>query len=61
MSRRRAAVFVVPLIIGFVSAHRLLSHMRAVDFLTLFASGALFGVGLMGLIQGLRSPQRSEE
>ena len=60
MSRRHAAVFVVPLIIGLVSAHRLVPHMRAVDFLTLFASGALFGVGLMGLIQALRAKPRSE-
>ena len=26
-------------------------HVRAVDFLTLFASGVVFGVSLMGLIQ----------
>jgi hypothetical protein len=59
MSRRHAAVFVVPLIIGLVSAQRLVPHMRAVDLLTLFASGALFGVGLMGLIQALRAKPRS--
>lgn len=60
MSRRHAAVFVVPLIIGVVSAQRLIPHMRTVDFLTLFASGALFGVGLIGLIQALRAQPRSD-
>jgi hypothetical protein len=61
MSRRHAAVFVVPLIVGLVSAQRLVPHMRTVDFLTLFASGALFGVGLMGLIQALRARPRPEQ
>jgi hypothetical protein len=50
-SRRRLAVFAVPMIIGLVTAQRAAPHVRAVDFLLLFASGVIFGVGLMGLIQ----------
>jgi len=50
-SRRRLAVFVVPMVIGLVTAQHAASHVRAVDFLTLFASGVAFGVSLMGLIQ----------
>jgi hypothetical protein len=53
---RRAAVFATPLLIGLVSAQRAAPHVRTVDFLLLFAAGALFGVGLMGLIHVLRSP-----
>jgi hypothetical protein len=54
LSRRRAAVFAVLMIVGLVSAQRAVSHVRSVDVLLLFAAGALFGVSLMGLIQVLR-------
>jgi hypothetical protein len=54
LSRRHAAVFVVPMILGVVSAQRAAPHVRTVDFLLLFASGVVFGVSLMGLIQNLR-------
>jgi hypothetical protein len=50
-SRRRLAVFAVPMVIGLVSAQHAAPHVRAVDFLTLFASGVVFGVSLMGLVQ----------
>jgi hypothetical protein len=50
-SRRRLAVFAVPMIIGLVTAQRAAPRVRAVDFLLLFASGVIFGVSLMGLIQ----------
>jgi hypothetical protein len=50
-SRRRLAVFAGPLIIGLVSAQRAAPRVRAVDFLLIFASGVIFGVSLMGLIQ----------
>jgi len=53
---RRAAVFVIPLLIGLLSAQRAAAHVRTVDFLMVFAAGALFGVGLLGLIQVLRAP-----
>jgi hypothetical protein len=55
LTRRHAAVFAVPLIIGLVTAQRAAPHVRAVDFILLFASGAIFGVSLMGLIQAWRS------
>jgi hypothetical protein len=50
-SRRRLAVFAGPLIIGLVSATRAAPRVRAVDFLLIFASGVIFGVTLMGLVQ----------
>jgi hypothetical protein len=50
-TRRRLAVFAAPLIIGLVSAQRAAPRVRAVDFLLIFASGVIFGVSLMGLIQ----------
>ena len=56
--RRRAAVFVVPLILTLVMAQRAAPRVRAVDFLLLFASGVIFGVSLMGLIQLLRADRR---
>ena len=54
-ARRHAAVFVVPMMVGLLAAQRAASHVRAVDFLLLFASGVVFGVSLMGLIQILRA------
>jgi hypothetical protein len=54
-SRRRAAVFVVPMIVGLVAARRAAPYVRTVDFLLLFASGVVFGVSLMALIQALRA------
>lgn len=56
-TRRRAAIFVAPMIVGIVTAQRAASHVRLVDFLLLFASGVMFGVGLMGLIRFLRIPR----
>jgi hypothetical protein len=50
-SRRRLAIYAIPLIITLVAARRAAPHVRAVDFLLLFASGVVFGVSLMGLIQ----------
>lgn len=49
--RRRVAVFAIPLIIALVAARQAAPRVRAVDFLLLFASGVIFGVTLMGLIQ----------
>lgn len=50
-SRRRLAVFAIPLVTAFLMARRATPNVRAVDFLLLFASGVIFGVTLMGLIQ----------
>jgi hypothetical protein len=57
-ARRHAAVFVVPMVVGLLAAQRAASHVRAVDVLLLFASGVVFGVSLMGLIQILRARGR---
>jgi hypothetical protein len=58
-TRKRAVVFVVPMIVGLVTAQRAAPHVRLVDFLLLFASGVVFGVSLMGVIQSLRPPRQS--
>ena len=58
-SRRRLAVFAVPMVIGPVTAQRAAPHVRAVDFLLLFGSGVIFGVSLMGLIQVWRARDSS--
>jgi hypothetical protein len=49
-SRRRAAVSVVPMLVGLLAAQRAAPHVRTVDFVLLFAGGVAFGVSLMGLI-----------
>ena len=56
--RRRTAVFVAPLILTLVMAQQAAPRVRAVDFLLVFASGVIFGVSLMGLIQFLRAGRR---
>jgi hypothetical protein len=43
------------MIVGLVMAQRATPHVRTVDFLLLFASGVIFGVSLMALIQHLRT------
>ena len=58
-TRRRAAVFVIPMIVGLVAAHRAAPHVRTVDFVLLFASGVVFGVSLMALIRVLRGERNS--
>jgi uncharacterized oligopeptide transporter (OPT) family protein len=57
-NRRRTAVFVAPLILTLVMAQRAAPRVRAVDFLLVFASGIIFGVSLMGLIQSLKAGRR---
>ena len=54
VTRRHAAIFAAPLIVGLVTARQAAANVRLVDFLLLFASGALFGIGLTGLIRVLR-------
>ena len=53
--RRQLAIFAGPMIVCLVSAQRAAPHVRTVDFLLLFASGAIFGVSLMGLIQAWKA------
>ena len=50
-ARRRAAIFVMPLIIALVCARQAAPNVRTVDFVLLFASGILFGVSLMELVR----------
>jgi hypothetical protein len=57
-SRRRLAIYAIPLIVTLVAAQRAAPHVRTVDFLLLFASGAVFGVSLMGLIQVWKAGSR---
>lgn len=59
-SRRRAVVFVIPLIVAFVAARKALPNVRTVDFLLAFASGIIVGVTLLRLIQVLRAPKSPE-
>jgi hypothetical protein len=54
-ARRRIAISVAPLIVTLVAARRAAPHVLAVDFVLLFASGVVFGVTLMGIIQMWRS------
>jgi hypothetical protein len=47
------------MIVGLVTAQRAVPHVHAVDFLVFFASGVVFGVSLMGLVQALRAGRRA--
>ena len=54
-SSRRAVVFAVPMIIALATARQVTPTVRAVDFLLVFAAGAVFGVTLVGLVRALRA------
>jgi len=58
-ARGRTMTFAMALVLGLTVCLRVAATIRAVDFLQIFASGALFGVGLLGLIQTLRGRGRS--
>jgi len=47
------------MVVGLIAAQKAVPHVRTVDFILLFASGVLFGVSLMGLIQFIRTSRRS--
>ncbi len=53
--RRRALVFAGPMIITLAAAPRMVGSIRTVDFLLVFAAGAVFGLTLLGFIQALRA------
>jgi putative effector of murein hydrolase LrgA (UPF0299 family) len=59
-ARRRMAVFIVPLVVGLVTSRNAAAHLRTVDFLLVFSCGALFGIGLMGIIHAMRTPMKPE-
>jgi hypothetical protein len=54
LGRRRPVFSIVPLLFGLLVAQRAAANVRAVDFVTIFAGGVLLGVGLVGLVSGLR-------
>ena len=54
-ARGRMMTFAMAMVLGLTVCLRVAATIRTVDFVRIFASGALFGVGLLGLIQALRS------
>ena len=54
-ARARTVVLAVPMIIALVAGRQVAPHVRAVDFLVIFAAGAVFGVTLVGLLRALRA------
>lgn len=54
-SRRRGAVFLVPLVIALVASRRVAGDVRTVDFLMILACGAIIGVSLVSLMQALKT------
>ncbi|RPH60094.1 MAG: hypothetical protein EHM89_09525 [Acidobacteria bacterium] len=53
--RRRAVVFVIPLILALVAGRRVAENVRTVDYLTILAVGMVIGVSLVSLIQALKA------
>lgn len=53
--RRRAVVFVIPLILALVVGRRVSENVRTVDYLTILAIGMIIGVSLVSLIQMLKT------
>ena len=53
--RRRAVVFVIPLILALVIGRRVAENVRTVDYLTILAIGMIIGVSLVSLIQMLKT------
>jgi hypothetical protein len=56
---RRAFVLVLPLIISLVLSWHFVQDIRTVDFLLVFASGAVFGLTLQALLRILRRRRRA--
>jgi hypothetical protein len=42
------------MIIALIGVHSVVQHIRTVDFVLVFAAGAIFGVTLVGVIRALR-------
>jgi hypothetical protein len=53
-ARRRPVFYIVPVLLGLLVAQRAAANVRTVDFVTIFAGGILLGVGLIGLVRGVR-------
>jgi hypothetical protein len=43
------------MIIALAAGRQVVPHVRTVDFLLIFAAGAVFGVTLVGVIRALRA------
>lgn len=53
--RRRAVVFVIPLILALVAGRRVAENVRTVDYLTILALGVIIGVSFVSMIQMLKT------
>lgn len=53
--RRRAVVFVVPVILALVSIRHVSDDVRTVDLLQILAAGMLIGITLAGIIQMVKT------
>jgi uncharacterized membrane protein YcaP (DUF421 family) len=53
--RRRAVVFVIPLILALVAGRRVSENVRTVDYLTILGVGMVIGVSLVGLFQSMKT------
>lgn len=58
--RRRAAVFVVPLILALVAGRRVAENVRTVDYLTILGTGMVIGVSLVGLFQLIKTKNEAK-
>ena len=57
--RRRAVVFVIPLILALVVGRRVSENVRTVDYLTILAVGAVIGISIVNLIQAFAGRDKS--
>lgn len=53
--RRRAAAFVIPLLLSILAAARAAPRVRSIDFVALFGAGMIFGIGVAGLVRFIRA------
>ena len=58
--RRRAVIFIAPLLIAFIGASRVAGEIRTVDFLQVFAAGMITGISLAGIIRMLKAKGTSK-
>ena len=58
--RRRAVIFIAPLLIALIGASRVAGEIRTVDFLQVFAAGMITGISLAGIIRMLKAKGTSK-
>jgi uncharacterized membrane protein YcaP (DUF421 family) len=49
--RRRAVVFVIPIILSLVVGRRVAENVRTVDYLQILTIGVIIGVSLAGMLR----------